>query len=285
MRSPLLSPPATFFPSRLTNNWKLCQTKQRSANHKLQNESRNERIFSLHILNWRTIQIIWCYWLTMVPSMAGNNKYFTCKSWNGSARAPVQSISLQFCVVVNMAEMAFIGMNAIARFDSAQFGQAIMVGNFVRLWSMCAAPYLLDFTGIALQVEMGPDRRRGVERTHTRKKNKNKEKEEEDERNVTKEKYRNKRFMCVVCANKVNFGCDCNVLSGLVVTAHSNRGRCVTAAPSSMRCERTAATAKRNERTLCGNLCARRRINSNKKSTKKTKWIDHMSWANVRTVR
>lgn len=199
MRSPLLSPPATFFPSRLTNNWKLCQTKQRSANHKLQNESRNERIFSLHILNWRTIQIIWCYWLTMVPSMAGNDKYFTCKSWNGSARAPVQSISLQFCVVVNMAEMAFIGMNAIARFDSAQFGQAIMVGNFVRLWSMCAAPYLLDFTGIALQVEMGPDRRRGVERTHTRNKKIKIKRKKKKTSEMSRKKSTEINGSCVLC--------------------------------------------------------------------------------------
>lgn len=56
-----------------------------------------------------------------------------------------------------MAEMVFIGMNAIALHSFVRsFSQTTTIihnnRKLIHLWSMCAVQYLLDFTRLAAQV-------------------------------------------------------------------------------------------------------------------------------------
>lgn len=127
----------------------------------------------------------------MARTGGSKHKHFTFESCVGlcvPAHHPsANSISLQFRVAVNMAEMAFIGMNAIAPFFRAS--TAITIANLYT-YGQCVphsaqrTQYLLDFTRLSQNRSAGQPHfgRYGDERKNKVVEDEENEDEEEERR-------------------------------------------------------------------------------------------------------
>lgn len=160
----------------------------------------------------------------MVFLMAGNKQQacmnFTWKSWNG-----LTSVRQFHFTWTRMYRYKY-GRNGFYRNECVRSIRSLRPNNnntkLIHLWSMCAAQYLLDFIRLSLSIDKCRTRtfkQTCAGPTNERKKRiKEKKEEVEDGENGTKESTEvNGSCSVCVCANKVNFGCDCDMLTVSVV--------------------------------------------------------------------